>query len=72
MVSYQYDPESRLYKRFINDSPHLDISNLVQLTAANVVVIEAEHTILDDEGRRDVGLVGGGKGICFRETKCNP
>jgi hypothetical protein len=72
VVSYQYDPESRLYKRFINDSPHLDISNNVQLTAANVVVIEAEHIILDDEGRRDVGLVGSGKGYLFQRDKVQP
>ncbi|SFM06782.1 Protein of unknown function [Paenibacillus sp. 1_12] len=69
VVSYQYDPESRLYKRFINGAPHLDLSNNEQLSATNVVVIGAEHITLDAEGRRNIGLIGSGKGYLFQRDK---
>jgi hypothetical protein len=69
VVSYHYDPERRQYKRFIDEAPHVDMSNNEQLTATNLVVIEAEHVVLDSEGRRDVKLVGSGKGYLFQRDR---
>jgi hypothetical protein len=69
VVSYHYDPARRLYQRFIDEAPHVDKSNNEQLTAANLVVIGADHIILDSEGRRDVKLVGSGKGYLFQRDK---
>lgn len=71
-VSYTYDSELKLYKRFVNDAPHLDLSNNEQLAASNIVVLGAEHTVLDSEGRRDIKLVGGGKGYLFQRNKSQP
>ncbi|NHN29758.1 DUF3048 domain-containing protein [Paenibacillus agricola] len=69
VVSYRYNPERRLYLRFIDDMPHIDLSNNEQLTATNLVVIGADHIILDNEGRRDVKLVGSGAGYLFQRDK---
>jgi len=68
-VTYRYDPERQVYLRFINGEPHLDLNNREQLSAANVVVLEAPHRILDDEGRRAVDLSAGGKAVLFQRGK---
>ncbi|MDF2961345.1 MAG: yerB [Paenibacillus sp.] len=68
-VSYTYDAELKQYKRFVNDAPHLDLSNNEQLMASNVVVLGAGHIILDNEGRRDIKMVGSGKGYLFQRNK---
>ncbi|WP_274363071.1 DUF3048 domain-containing protein [Paenibacillus thermotolerans] len=71
-VSYQYDSEQKVYKRFINDEPHTDLNNNEQLSAANVVVMEAPHKVLDDVGRRAVDLSAGGKAKIFQQGKVRP
>jgi Type IV secretory pathway, VirJ component len=68
-VSYAYDEASGLYKRSINDEPHTDMNNGEQLTAANVVVLGANHKTLDDYGRLAVDLHAGGSAILFQKGK---
>ncbi|MCM3703038.1 DUF3048 domain-containing protein [Paenibacillus macerans] len=68
-VSYEYDAASGRYKRFINGEPHTDLETGEQLTAANVAVLGAEHRVLDDVGRLDVGLELGGDAIVFEKGK---
>ncbi|WP_171656621.1 DUF3048 domain-containing protein [Paenibacillus foliorum] len=71
-VSYTYDAGLKLYKRFVNDVPHLDLSNNEQLAASNVVVLAAEHVILDNEGRRDIKMIGSGRGYLFQRNIAQP
>ncbi|MFC4600350.1 DUF3048 domain-containing protein [Cohnella hongkongensis] len=68
-VSYAYDGVSGLYKRSINDEPHMDKNNDEQLTAANLVVLSAKHDIQDDVGRLAVDLDRGGEAILFQQGK---
>ncbi|MED4603444.1 DUF3048 domain-containing protein [Paenibacillus validus] len=65
-VSYEYDEAARNYKRSINGSAHSDLNNGETLTATNVVVLGAVHRILDNEGRRDVKLMGQGTAVLFQ------
>ncbi|MGN7454767.1 DUF3048 domain-containing protein [Paenibacillus pasadenensis] len=65
-VSYRYDAESLTYKRSINGEPHVDLNDGKQLEAANVVVLEAPHRVLDDVGRREVDLDRGGRAKLFQ------
>ncbi|WP_051620623.1 DUF3048 domain-containing protein [Paenibacillus sp. UNC451MF] len=65
-VSYEYDAESGLYKRFMEGKPHNDKETGKQLTAANILVCESKHQILDNEGRRDVDVTGPGKGYLLQ------
>ncbi|MFL0557843.1 MULTISPECIES: DUF3048 domain-containing protein [Paenibacillus] len=68
-VGYEYDAASGLYKRFINGEPHTDLETGDPLTAANVVVMGADHRVLDDVGRLEVGLELGGEAILFQQGK---
>lgn len=65
-VGYEYDSDSQLYKRFINDKQHLDLDTSEQLTAANLVVMGANHKVLDDVGRLAVNLETGGDAVVFQ------
>jgi hypothetical protein len=68
-VSYTYDMGEKVYKRFINDAAHLDLSGRQQITATNVVILGAKHTILDREGRRDIQLTGSGQALVMQRGK---
>lgn len=46
-VRWEYDPESGLYKRFSDGEPHLDANTGEQVTAANVIVLYADHQFTD-------------------------
>ncbi|MCJ8014091.1 DUF3048 domain-containing protein [Paenibacillus sp. KQZ6P-2] len=68
-VSYQYDEDSKLYQRSINGKPHVDLNNGQQLTAANVVILGADHQTLDDVGRLAVDVEKGGEAVLLQRGK---
>jgi len=46
-ILWQYDAESGLYRRFADGEGHFDANTLEQVTAANVVIIYADHQFTD-------------------------
>lgn len=65
-VTYEYDSDTGLYKRFMIGQPHVDKETGEQLTAANILVCESKHRVVDNEGRRDVDVNGPGKGYLLQ------
>ena len=68
-VGYQYDETAGLYKRFINDDPHIDKNNDEQLSATNLIVFETTHKTLDNVGRLYIDLETGGEAYLFQQGK---
>lgn len=68
-VSYEYDEETKLYKRYIDGKPHIDLETEEQLTATNLVVLGADHKTLDDVGRLAINLEQGGEAVLFQRGK---
>lgn len=68
-VSYVYDAESKLYKRFINGEPHKDLDTGEQLTCTNVVILGTDHKVLDDIGHLSINLEMGGDAILLQNGK---
>ncbi len=66
-VVYAYDAAGGLYKRSIGEKPHIDMNNDQQLSAANLVVLGANHKTLDNQGRLAVDLTDGGSAILFQK-----
>lgn len=66
VVSYKYDETTKLYNRGINGQPHIDYDTKEQLTAKNLLIIEAHHKILDSAGRREIDVYGPGNGYLFQ------
>ncbi|MNW49879.1 putative lipoprotein YerB precursor [compost metagenome] len=69
LVTYEYDAETKLYKRFINGKPHNDLDTGEPITATNVVILGADHKVLDDVGRIEVNLEIGGKAVLLQRGK---
>lgn len=65
-VRYEYDSVAKLYKRSVNDAPHNDLDTGNQLTATNVVIMGADHKVLDEVGRLSVNLEMGGEAVMFQ------
>ncbi|WP_240941240.1 DUF3048 domain-containing protein [Paenibacillus sp. HB172176] len=68
-VEYQYDEATGLYKRFINNEPHIDRNTDEALTATNLVVFETKHTVYDNVGRLTIDLKTGGAAYIFEKGK---
>lgn len=62
MSSYTYDTQTGLYKRFMRGNPHIDDLTKSQLCAKNIIIQFAKNTVMDDENRQDIFLVGTGRG----------
>lgn len=79
-AEYRYDAQRGLYLRSILGEPHTEALTGEQLTAANVVVLQANHVetdILEDQfdgGHYSIQiqLWGQGPGIAFRDGKAYP
>lgn len=67
VVSYDYDAAKNRYLRSMDGKPHADKETGEQLSARNLLVLEAKHAVLDNEGRRSVDVTGPGKGVLLQE-----
>ncbi|WP_027417423.1 DUF3048 domain-containing protein [Aneurinibacillus terranovensis] len=68
-AGYVYDPEKKLYMRWTAGKPHLDRETGKQLSAVNVLVVGAQHRIIDSEGRLEIDINGPGDGYLFQHGK---
>ncbi len=61
-IEFKYDPENKNYLRYVNGIEHLDEETEVHLTADNIIIQTVKHKILDSAGRRELTMIGSGKG----------
>ncbi len=67
-VRYEYDPEERLYYRFINGEPHTELETGDQFTAARVIIRYTPHrNVPGSEGLVDIDLQGSGTGVLYEK-----
>lgn len=69
LVTYEYDDSTKLYSRYINGNLHTDLDTGEPITTTNVIVMGAEHKVLDDVGRLEVNLELGGEAILLQRGK---
>ncbi len=65
-AGYEYDAASKTYLRTMKGEPHNDKKTGERLSASNVLVVQAKHRIVDDAGRREVDVLGPGKGMLLQ------
>ena len=65
-VGYSFDETNRVYKRSINDEPHIDKNTDEALFANNLIFMQTEHKVLDKEGRLSVDLQSGGEALVIQ------
>ncbi|MDF1509736.1 DUF3048 domain-containing protein [Robertmurraya sp. DFI.2.37] len=60
-VTYEYDEKTKKYERYSNGELTADLDSREPVLLDNILVIEADHKIIDDYGRREIDLASGGK-----------
>ncbi|KAB7705260.1 DUF3048 domain-containing protein [Bacillus aerolatus] len=59
-VEYKYNRDKKRYERFTGGKQEFDRETNEAVSAANVLIIEAEHRVMDGKGRLDIDLSSGG------------
>ncbi len=70
-VSYEYDSENKVYKRFVDGKEHMSQTDEC-LTAKNIIVYRVQNYTLNDgenKGRQDLKNIGSGKGYYITNGK---
>lgn len=68
-VSFTYDQKKGQFLRSSDGEPTIDRSNEERVSVENVWIIEADHRVIDDVGRRDIDLASGGNGYLLQDGK---
>jgi hypothetical protein len=66
-VEWQYNAEEGVYYRFNAGQPHLDKNSNQQITAKNVIVLEALSRVIDDIGRLEMNNIGHGPVLIYTQ-----
>lgn len=66
-VNYCYDKDKKYYKRYINNSPHIDRTTNKTIPVKNIIIQFHDTNVIDDEGRLDIKTVGKGEGYYVSE-----
>nr|WP_240050976.1 DUF3048 domain-containing protein [Metabacillus litoralis] len=65
-ATYEYNQAEQVYTRYSGDEQSIDLESGEPVTLANVFVVEMEHRIIDDYGRRGLNLTSGGNAILLQ------
>jgi hypothetical protein len=66
-VEYVYDSSKQKYKRYSGGEQTVDRESSTPILLDNVLIVEMEHQIIDNDGRRGINLTSGGKGYLLQK-----
>ena len=64
--TYTYNEDNGTYDRTVNDILTIDKTNDEPIALSNILVFEAEHQTIDNDGRQAIDLESGGKALLFQ------
>ena len=65
MITYEYDDESMVYQRFINEKPMMDKESDKQIAVKNIIVQHANHFHVTNTVYTNIDLIGTGDAEYF-------
>lgn len=68
-VTYEYDETSETYARYTAGMRTEDYGTNAPVEIDNILIIEAEHKVIDKKGRRDIDLESGGDAYLLQKGK---
>lgn len=71
-TSYVYDESLGVYKRFVNEEPHVDYVTKKQYTFKNILIYALKNYTIDEYGRQNVETLGEGEGYYISNGKVIP
>ncbi|UOE94488.1 DUF3048 domain-containing protein [Alkalihalobacillus sp. LMS39] len=66
-VTFQYNQEEQIYHRFNGTTQTMDKETETPVAVSNVFILETRHEVIDEQGRRDIDLTTGGKGLLIQQ-----
>lgn len=67
--SYEYDEKLEKYKRYSNGELTADHDTGDPVLLDNIFIVETDHKVLDNEGRRSIDITSGGRGYLLQKGK---
>ncbi len=71
-TSYEYNPETKRYERYVNGEPHTDGITKEQYTTKNIITYQIYNYSFDNYGRQDLKNIGTGSGYYITEGYAVP
>ncbi|WP_404451329.1 DUF3048 domain-containing protein [Virgibacillus necropolis] len=69
IVEYDYDAKSGKYKRYSDRDQTVELNSNEAILLDNIFIVETDHKVIDDVGRRAVDLTSGGEGYLIQKGK---
>jgi hypothetical protein len=69
VAAYQYDETKEIYARFSDGEQTVERDTDEPVEVSNVFIIEADHKVIDEEGRRAIDLESGGDAYLIQKGK---
>ncbi|MFC5713917.1 DUF3048 domain-containing protein [Thalassorhabdus alkalitolerans] len=66
-VTYTFDQQSGSYLRATDNKKDIDLETQEPITISNILILEAPHKEVDEQGRRSIELSTGGNGILLQK-----
>jgi len=64
-VQYKYDPETKLYKHYVDGDLYIDAENNKAITESNILIQYVSSRVLDSHKRLAIDMTAGGKALLF-------
>lgn len=68
-MEYEYDTTLDQYIRFNDDEQTVELESEKPIMIDNLLIVEADHEVIDDELRRSIDIHSGGKAYLFQRGK---
>ncbi|MCU9614303.1 DUF3048 domain-containing protein [Caldibacillus lycopersici] len=68
-VEYKYDSSAENYMRYSADQQTVDYDTGEPVLVNNIFIVEMEHAVVDEKGRRDIDITSGGKALLLQKGK---
>jgi hypothetical protein len=65
-AAYEYNQTKHSYSRYSGNEQTVDLESEEPITLSNILVVEMDHNLIDDYGRRGIDLTSGGKAILLQ------
>lgn len=69
VVEFDYDKNSEKYTRFSDKVKTVELDSEEPIQVENVFIIETDHKVIDDAGRREVDITSGGNAYLIQKGK---
>lgn len=68
-TEYKYNKDKKIYTRYKDGKKHIDENNNEEIIAKNILIQKARTRVIDNEGRREIDIIGSGEGIFITNGK---